>query len=725
MTANKIVRRVVPAVVLLLAGCGSESPPATEDADAADPVLTEVSPPDAQQRPRELIEHGDVRIDNYYWLRDDDRKDPDVIAYLEAENAYTETMTAHVKTLEDTLYEEMVSRIKQDDSSVPLKVDDYWYYSRYSEGQEYPVFARRKGSEDGPEQVLVDVNELAEGYEFFQVGNYKVSDDHRIIAWAEDTVSRRQYTIRFKNLDTGGMYPDRLENASASMAWAADNRTLFYIRKDPQTLLGYQVYRHRLGTDPADDVLVYEEKDNAFYLGVFRSKSRDWIYIASSATITSEVRVLAADQPEGDFQVFLPRETGHEYSVTDAGGRFFVTTNWDAENFRVMETSLEQSADKSTWTEVIPHRDDVLIHAVEPYNDYLVINERSDATRKLRVLPRTEGGREFFIESDEAAYTMYLGANAEIDSHVLRYGYTSLTTPFSTYDYDMRSGERELKKRAPVLGDFDPANYGTERISITARDGTEVPVSIVYRKPFELYAERPLMVAGYGSYGSSRDPSFSIANLALLDRGIVYAIAHIRGGQEMGRKWYEDGKMFNKINTFTDFIDVTRGLVEKGYGDSERVFAMGGSAGGLLMGAVINMAPELYRGVIAAVPFVDVVTTMLDETIPLTSNEFDEWGNPKIKEQYDYMLSYSPYDQIKAQDYPNLLVTTGLHDSQVQYWEPAKWVAKLRDHKTDNNRLLLKTDMEVGHGGSSGRFKRYRDRAFMWAFMLDLAGFRE
>ncbi|MEM7705931.1 MAG: S9 family peptidase [Pseudomonadota bacterium] len=707
----------------LLSACGSESP-APEQA-MEEKLTEELQAPAAEKRPHRLKAHGETRVDDYYWLRDDDRADTDVLAYLEAENAYTATMTAHTKLLEDVLYEEMVSRIQKDDSSVPLQFGEYWYYRRYTEDQEYPVYARRSGSEDGPEQVILDVNELAEGYDYFNVGGWEVSDDQRILAWAEDSVSRRQYTIRFKNLESGEVYVDRLENASPSFAWAADGKTLFYIRKHPQTLLGYQVFRHVLGTDTADDVLVYEEKDTSFYLSLERGKSRDWIYLNLGSTTSDEVRMLRADQPLGEFEPFLPRSADHEYSVDDTGNRFFVRTNWNAENFRLMETDLAQRSNRDAWREVVPHRDDVLLHGFELFQDFVVVNERSEGLRKLRVLPQNSDTPEFFIDSDEPAYTMYIGASKELDSHILRYTYTSLTTPTSVFDYDMRSGERSLRKREPILGDFDPENYQSERFMIEARDGTAVPVSLVYRKPFELYADRPLMVYGYGSYGSSRDPSFSISTLALLDRGYVYAIAHIRGGQELGRQWYEQGKMLNKINTFTDFIDVTRALVGKGYGDADRVFAMGGSAGGLLMGAVINMAPELYRGVVAAVPFVDVVTTMADDTIPLTSNEYDEWGNPASKAHYDYMLSYSPYDQVKAQNYPNLLVTTGLYDSQVQYWEPAKWVAKLRANKTDDNLLLLKTDMEVGHGGSSGRFQRYRDRAEMWAFVLDLAGIPE
>jgi oligopeptidase B len=562
---------------------------------------------------------------------------------------------------------------------------------------------------------------LAEPHDYYNVANVEVSDDHRILAYADDPVSRRQYTIRFIDLETGKTFDDEIVNTSAAIAWAADNKTIFYVRKHEQTLLPYQVYRHTLGTPASEDTLIYEEADDTFSPSVYRSKSRDFIYMHLGSTLSDEVRLLDANKPDSEFKMFLQREDEHEYSVDDVNGRFFVTTNWDAENFRVMETDLENSSNRDSWKEVIPHREDVFVRAVDVFRNYMVVNERSEGLRKLRVLPLGEG-KEFFIESDEPAYTMYIDDNPEINSDVLRYGYTSMTTPYTIYDYDMVSGERTLMKQDEVLGEFDSDWYGTERFTITARDGVEVPISVVYRKPFKPDNSRPMLIYGYGSYGSSRDPTFSISRLSLLDRGMVYAIAHVRGGQELGRQWYDNGKMFKKINTFTDFVDTTNALTMKGYGDKDKIFAYGGSAGGLLMGAVINMAPELYRGVIAAVPFVDVVTTMLDESIPLTTGEFDEWGNPKIKEQYEYMLSYSPYDQVKAQDYPNLLVTTGLHDSQVQYFEPAKWVAKLRDLKTDDNVLLLRTDMEVGHGGASGRYKRHRETALKWAFMLSLAG---
>jgi oligopeptidase B len=719
---QKKKRFLVIVCILILAGCEREQAKETTVKQAPTETDSALSmPPDAPEKPETFTIHGDSRIDNYAWLRDDSRSDPELLAYLEAENDYTDGQLAATESMQERIYEEIVGRIKKDDSSVPAKLDDYWYYDRYEEGLEYPIYARKKDSLEAEEEIILDVNVLAEPHEYYYVANVEVSDDHRILAYADDPVSRRQYTIRFIDLETGKTFDDEIRNTSAAIAWAADNRSLFYVRKHETTLLPYQVYRHQLGTRAADDVLIYEEADVTFYTTVYRSKSRDFIYMHLGSTLSDEVRLLDANKPETGFELFLERQDDHEYSVDDVNGRFFVRSNWEAENFRVMETDLKHSNDRSTWKEVIPHRNDVFLRGVEVFRNYMVINERSEGLRKLRVLPLGEG-QEFFIESDEPAYTMYIDDNPEINSEVLRYGYTSMTTPYTIYDYDMVSGKRSLLKQEEVLGEFDANWYGTERFTITARDGAEVPISVVYRKPFKPDNSRPLLVYGYGSYGSSMDPTFSISRLSLIDRGVVYAIAHIRGGQELGRQWYDNGKMFNKINTFTDFIDVTNGLTLKGYGDKEKVFAYGGSAGGLLMGAVINMAPDLYRGVIAAVPFVDIITTMLDESIPLTTGEFDEWGNPKIKEQYEYMLSYSPYDQVTAQGYPNLLVTTGLHDSQVQYWEPAKWVAKLRDLKTDDNVLLLRTDMEVGHGGASGRFKQHKETALKWAFMLSLAG---
>ena len=706
-------------MTLALTGCKPEAPataPTAPDASMQANVA-----PDAPARPHVIETNGRERIDEYYWLRDDTRSDPDVIEYLEAENSYLEQQLAPARTLRDTLYQEMVARLKEDDASVPVQLNGYWYASRYEPGQEYKVHYRMKGGPEGPEEIILDANKRAAGLDYYDLGNLEVSDDQRWLAFAEDTVSRRLYTIHFKDLSTGEVLDEAIENGSGAMAWSADGNYLFYVRKHPETLLPYQVYRHRLDTAPAEDVLIYEEADETFYTSLYRGKSRDWIYIHLGQTISDEVRLIPADRPDTEPMLFYPRERGHEYSVSDLDGRFFVQTNWDAVNFRLMETDLTGRDDRSTWVEVVPHREDVLIHDFDLFRDFLVINERREGLRRLRVMPFGERPA-FDIEAQDPAYAMYLDDNLTIDTPILRYAYTSLTTPTTIYDYNMASGERTLMKREPVEGDFDPANYRSERLTIAARDGVQIPVSLVYQVPFEADGQRPLLVYGYGAYGSSRDPSFSSSRLSLLDRGFVYAIAHIRGGQELGRRWYDGGRMFNKINTFNDFVDATRGLVERGYGDSERVYAYGGSAGGLLMGAVVNQAPELYHGVVAAVPFVDVVTTMLDESIPLTTGEFDEWGNPKVPEQYEYILSYSPYDQVRAQDYPHLLVTTGLHDSQVQYWEPAKWVARLRDRKTDDNLLLLYTDMSSGHGGASGRYRKYEDVALRYAFLLWLAG---
>ncbi len=728
------------ALALAVTGCDSFTPDSTISDSGNKPTkptaspmseTTEtnaakvgVEPPIAAQRPKQLTIHGDTRIDNYFWLRDDDRKNPEVLAYLQAENKYFEASTAHTKALEETLFNEIIGRIKQDDASVPVKIDEYWYYTRYEEGEDYPIYARKKGSMTADEQIMLNANELSRPHDYYNINNWQTTDDHNILAYSEDTISRRQYDIKFKDLETGKAIPDTLTNTSGAMAWSADGKYLFYVKKDEQTLLPFQVWRHQLGQPVDDDTLIYEEKDNTFGVDISRGKSKDFIYLHVGSTVSDEVWVLPADKPLDAFKVFLRRERGHEYSVEDVDGRFFVLTNWQAENFRVMATELGNSGDRSKWKEVVPHRDAAFLHDMDVFRDYLVLNERVEGLRQLRVLRFDDksDSKEFVIESDEPAYASYISTNVDVASDTLRYYYTSPTTPGTIYDYNMTTGKRELKKQDEVVDDsFDSANYQTERFRIDARDGARVPVSIVYRKDMGKLNTRPILVYAYGAYGSSTDPTFSISRLSLLDRGFVYAIAHIRGGQELGRKWYEDGKMFNKKNTFTDFIDVTRAVVEKKYGDPERVFAYGGSAGGLLMGAVINMAPELYHGVIAAVPFVDIVSTMLDESIPLTTGEFDEWGNPKIKEQYDYMKSYSPYDQVSAHDYPHMLITTGLHDSQVQYWEPAKWIAKLRDTKTDNNLLLMHTDMEAGHGGASGRFKSQRDTARNFAFLLDLA----
>ncbi len=681
-------------------------------------------PPMAQKVPKELTIHGDTRVDPYYWLNQ--REDEKVIAYLTAENEYTEAMTKHTEALQEKLFEEIKGRIKQSDMSVPYRENGYSYYTRYEEGQEYPVYCRKEvlnpseatAKELGSEEVMMNVNEMAKGHNFYSLGGLNVSDNNQLLAYFVDTVGRRKYTLHFKNLETGEILEDEIPDV-AGFAWSADNKTIFYGKKDETTLRPYQIYRHRLGTSIREDKLVYQEDDETFGTFVYRSKSKDYVILGAYSTLSSEYRFLPADQPENDFQVFLPREENHEYDLDHYQDKFYVRTNWQAQNFRLMEAPVAQTA-KENWKEVIPHRDDVLLEGLEIFKEHLVLQERIQGLTNLRII-RWDNGEEHYLDFGEDTYLAYTSTNPEFDTPVLRFGYTSLTTPNSTYDYDMNTKEKTLLKRQEVVGGYNPEDYQSERLYATAKDGVKVPISLVYKKGLEKDGQNPLLLYGYGSYGASMDPYFSSTRLSLLDRGFVFAIAHIRGGQEMGRQWYEDGKMFKKKNTFTDFIACAEHVIDLKFTNPEKLFAEGGSAGGLLMGAVVNMRPDLFKGVIAAVPFVDVVTTMLDESIPLTTGEYDEWGNPNIKEQYEYILSYSPYDQVEAKSYPNLLVTTGLHDSQVQYWEPAKWVAKLRDLKTDNNLLLLKTDMEAGHGGKTGRFKQYKDTAFEYAFLLDLA----
>jgi len=684
-------------------------------------VTPGVTPPVAAQKPYDVPSPNGSRPDPYYWLRDDTRQSPEMLAYLNAENAYKDAVLAPTKALQEKLYEEIVGRIKQDDSTPPTLQRGHWYYKRYETGKEYPVYCRRAGSKDAPEHVLLDGNAMAQGKAFFQIGSYEVSTNNELLAYTEDTVGRRQYTLRFKNLRTGETYADAIANVEPGVAWANDNRTVLYVEKDPVTLLSERVRKHVLGTDASQDALVYEEMDHSFYLGIGKSKSNRYLFIALDSTLVSEWRYADANDPKLAFRPVLPREAKHEYQVEHLGKDFIVRTNWQAPNFRLMRAPVKSSGDKSTWRDVVPPAGDVLIEGFDVFRDYLAINQRSGGLRKVRIKP-WGAGQEFYVQSDEPAYTATLGATPELDSETVRYEYSSLTTPVSTYDYNMRTGERVLVKREPVLGDFDPARYTTEFVFAHARDGTKIPVSLVYRKGMKRDGSAPLLQYAYGSYGYSMNPTFSSLRLSLLDRGFVFAIAHIRGGQEMGRAWYENGKLLKKMNTFTDFIDVTEFLVKAGYGAKDKMFASGGSAGGLLMGAIANLRPDLYRGVVTQVPFVDVVTTMLDESIPLTTNEFDEWGNPKQKPYYDYMLSYSPYDNVRAQAYPAVLVITGLWDSQVQYYEPAKWVAKLRATKTDANPLLFHINMEAGHGGKSGRYQQYRDRAMEYAFLLNQAG---
>ena len=681
----------------------------------------EMEPPIAQKQPEELTIHGDTRIDNYYWLRD--REDSAVIAYLEAENAYREAVMEHTEELQSKLYDEIVGRIKQTDMSVPYRLNGYYYYTRYEEGQEYPIYCRKKGSLEAEEEILLNVNEMAEGYSYYQVAGLSVSPDNKMLSFGVDTLSRRIYTIHFKNLETGQILEDKLNETSGSAAWANDNKTVFYTVKDEQTLRPYKVYKHKMGSGSENDKLIYTEEDETFVCGAYKTKSRKYIMIGSFATLSNEFRFLDADDPDGEFNIIQPRIRELEYSVSHYGDKFYVLTNLDARNFRLMETPVTAPG-KENWKELIPHREDVYLNGIEIFSNYLVVSERKDGLVNLRIMP-WDGSGEHYMEFPEEAYLAYISTNPEFETDILRYGYTSMTTPNSTYDYNMKTREKELLKQQEVLGDFDPDNYETKRFYAEADDGKKIPISMVYRKGMEKNGKNPLLLYGYGSYGYTIDPTFSSVRLSLLDRGFIYVIAHIRGGQIYGRQWYEDGKLLKKKNTFTDFIDAGEFLVKENYSQPENMYAMGGSAGGLLMGAVVNMAPELFNGVIAAVPFVDVVTTMLDESIPLTTGEFDEWGNPGEKEYYEYMLSYSPYDNVEAKDYPNMLVTTGLHDSQVQYWEPAKWVAKLRDLKTDDNLLLLYVNMDTGHGGASGRFERYKETAMEYAFLLMLEGIVE
>jgi len=678
------------------------------------------SPPVASVR-RHVVRspHGD-RIDEYYWLRDDTRSDPDVIGYLQAENAYLEAVQGHIKPLEERMYGEILARIRQDDASVPCRHRGYWYSVRYETGGEYPIHSRRPDTPDAPEQVTLDVNVLAKGFEFFQIGALNVSPDNRILAYAEDNVGRRRWTIRFKDLSTGATLPDRIANAEAGTAWAADSRTVFYVEKHPETLLGYKVRSHVIGTDPGADPVVYVQEDTSFYTSIGNTKDDRYVVIHVRSTVASELRYADAADPSV-WKVFLPRERDHLYGAEHLDGRWIVRTNWQAPNYRLMEVAVGAESERDRWREILPHRDDAFVHGFDVFTGFLAIGERSGGLRRIRVHP-WEDGEDFCIASDEPAYTAQLGQNAELATDVVRYVYTSLTTPVTTYDYNVRTRERTLLKREPVLGEFDPANYETEFVFAPVRDGERVPVSIVRRRGVARDGTAPMLQYAYGAYGMSTDPTFSIARLSLLDRGFVCAIAHVRGGQELGRRWYDGGRLLNKKHTFTDFIDVTRHLVAQRYADPKRVFALGGSAGGLLMGAIANMAPGDYRGIVAAVPFVDTVTTMLDTSIPLTSNEFDEWGDPSDKQYYDYMLSYSPYDNVAPQDYPAMLVTTGLWDSQVQYFEPAKWVARLRARKTDANLLVFRTAMEAGHGGKSGRFQRFREVAEQYAFIADQAG---
>lgn len=676
------------------------------------------TPPKANIAPHELEIHGHKRIDNYYWLNN--RENQEVINYLNAENAYLDAVLGHTKEAQDKLFLEMKGRIKEQDESVPYQLDDYYYYVRYEIGKEYAIYCRKKGSLQAPEEIMLDGNELAKGHAYFAVGSMQVSYNQDILAYSIDTVSRRIYTLYFKNLLTGEILADTIPNITGNIAWANDNQTIFYSRQDLQTLRAHQIYKHVLGTDPSQDELVFEEKDETFNVGIYRTKSKKYMVIGSSSTLTTESQILEANNPSGEFRLFLEREREHEYGIDHAADKFFIRTNWQAKNFRMMEVSESQTNDKAQWQDVIPHRADVLLEGFEVFKDFLVAEERKEGLMNLRIIKWTDQS-EHYVDFGEPTYAAGTGVNINFDSKILRYGYTSLTTPNSTYDYNMETKERTLLKQQEVVGGiFKTENYQAERVYATATDGTKIPISLVYKKGTPKDGSAPLYQYAYGSYGYSLDASFSSTRLSILDRGFIFAICHIRGGEEMGRHWYEDGKLLKKKNTFTDFVACSEYLIQEKYTSKDKLVASGGSAGGLLMGAVVNMRADLYKAIVADVPFVDVVTTMLDESIPLTTGEFDEWGNPKEKEYYDYMLSYSPYDNVSAKSYPNMLVTTGLHDSQVQYWEPAKWVAKLRTLKTDDNLLLLKTNMDAGHGGASGRFEALKEIAFEYVFLFEI-----
>lgn len=682
-----------------------------------------ISPPLAAVKPKQLEKHGDVRTDNYYWLNE--RENPEVIDYLNKENAYYNAMTAGQKQFQKDLFEEMKGRIKEDDSSVPYFYNGYYYITRFEKGKDYPIYARKKGSLEAKEEILFDCNEMAKGHSYFQLGGLNISEDNKWAAFGIDTVSRRQYTIQVKNLLTNEILPLKIENTTGGSTWAGDNNTLFYTRKDEVTLRSDKIYKHKLNGDVKDDVLIYHEKDDTFSTFIYKEKSKKYLVIGSSSTLTSEFKVLDAKKPDGEFKIFQPRTRGLEYSISHYGDSFYIVTNKDkATNFKLMVTP-EDKTGKDNWKDLIAHRKDVLLEDIDIFKDYLVVSERSNGLNTIRIRP-WNGKGEYYLPFDSETYTAGTSTNPDFDTDILRYSYQSLATPSSVIDFNMKTKEKTVLKEQEVLGGkFDKNNYTEERIWATAKDGTKVPISMVYRKGIKKDGRNPLLLYAYGSYGASMDAYFSSIRLSLLDRGFIYAIAHIRGGEDLGREWYDNGKLLKKKNTFTDFVDCSKFVIEQKYTSTEHLYAEGGSAGGLLMGAIVNMAPELYNGVIAQVPFVDVVTTMLDDSIPLTTGEYDEWGNPNDKEYYDYMKSYSPYDNVKAQKYPNMLVTTGLHDSQVQYWEPAKWVAKLRVTKTDGNLLYLDTNMEAGHGGASGRFEALKEVAKEYSFLLDLEGIKK
>ena len=713
------MKLILPSLVLLSAISACNNPQKKEMEPMKWP---DAKAPIAEIIPHNRIIHGDTVADNYYWMIDYFKKGPDstkVVDYLKAENSYLDTMMKSTDAFQADLFKEMKGRIKEKDESVPVLKNGYFYYTKTEDGKQYFKYCRKKGSLTAREEVLLDVDEMAKGHAYYSASGFSISPDNKLLAFGVDKVSRRQYTINIKNLETGEIYKDAITNTQGAVAWANDNKTFFYTSKNPVTLLSEKIKKHQLGADAKTDVVVYDEKDNTNYIGVGKSKNDKYIFISSAGTLTNEFRMIDADHPESAFKVFSPRSKDVLYDVLPVDGKFYITTNWNAKNFRLMECPLDNTS-KENWKEVIPNRNDVLLESGEEFKDFLVLSERKNGLREIHVLKND--GSDYYLKFDEPVYAAGIGANPEYNSKTLRYSYTSLVTPSSTYDYDLEKKDKKLMKQQEVLGGYDAKDYVSERVFATAKDGTKIPIALVYKKGLDKNGKAPLLLYAYGSYGSSTDATFSSPRLSLLNRGFVFAIANIRGGEEMGRQWYEDGKLMKKKNTFTDFISAGEYLVDQKFTSKNHLYAHGGSAGGLLMGAVANMAPDLWNGIIADVPFVDVVNTMLDESIPLTTNEFDEWGNPKKKDAYDYMKSYSPYENVEKKAYPNMLVTTGLHDSQVQYFEPAKWVAKLRATKTDKNVLLLKTNMEFGHGGASGRFDYLKDVSLRWAFLCALEG---
>jgi len=674
--------------------------------------------PSPEKIPVTFEAHGVKRVDNYYWMRDDSRKDPKVIEHLNSENDYLENWFLSGTDRRDELFEEITARIPKKEDSVPIRLNNYEYFRRYEPDNEHAIYIRRK-NKNSEENIIMDVNELAKDKEFYQLANWSISPDENIMAYAEDSNGRRQYSIKFKYLDTNLTASYSIKNTSGDMAWSLDGKYLFYVLRDEETLLPYKLYRHEIGTNQDQDIEVYEEKDDTFYLSVGNTRSMDYIEVNISSTTSSEVRLIDSKFPETQPEIFLTREKDHLYSVDHdpSSSRFLVESNWQAINFRLLETNLENSKDKGQWKELIPHREDVLLQSVVPFPNHLVIMERENGLRNIKILEKESNSLKS-INFNDPTYTAYLAANPEYDTDRFYFGYSSMRTPDSLFSVKLDSGRKRLLKQAEVKGVFSSSDYKVDRKFITARDGTSVPVSLVYKRSKFNKNKNPLFIYGYGSYGNSIDAGFSSSRLSLLDRGFIFAIAHIRGGQELGRSWYEDGKIFNKLNTFYDFIDVTKGLLEKGYGDSDRVYAGGGSAGGLLMGAIVNMEPKLYNGIISNVPFVDVITTMSDPSIPLTTGEYSEWGNPANKDEFEYILQYSPYDNIDSHEYPSILVTAGLWDSQVQYYEPAKYVAKLRDYNKSKNPILMKVNMTAGHSGVSGRFESLKEVAMEYAFLL-------